>query len=71
MRRHVRRVAPSRCDGLEEAKLCRLPKVHVNVYVDNRAPNTEARAQRRSNGNGGLSFDIVVEQIEGQVAAKA
>jgi len=44
------------------------PEVQVNVHVDNRAPGTEARAQWRSDGGGGLSLDIVVEQIEGQIA---
>lgn len=43
-------------------------EVQVNVHVDNRAPGTEARAQWRSDGGGGLSLDIVVEQIEGQIA---
>jgi len=44
------------------------PEVQVNVHVDNRAPGTEARAQWRSDGAGGLNLDIVVEQIEGQIA---
>ncbi len=44
------------------------PEVQVNVHVDNRAPGTEARAQWRSDGAGGLSLDIVVEQIESQIA---
>lgn len=50
------------------AELGQRPEVQVNVHVDNRAPGTEARAQWRSDGNGGLSLDIVVEQIEGQIA---
>jgi len=49
-------------------ELSQRPEVQVNVHVDNRAPGTEARAQWRSDGAGGLSLDIVVEQIEGQIA---
>jgi len=50
------------------AELGQKPEVKVNVHVDNRAPGTEARAQWRSDGGGGLRLDIIVEQIEGQIA---
>lgn len=50
------------------SELGQKPEVKVNVHVDNRAPGTEARAQWRSDGGGGLRLDIIVEQIEGQIA---
>jgi lambda family phage tail tape measure protein len=54
--------------GLRGSELGQKPEVKVNVHVDNRAPGTEARAQWRSDGGGGLRLDIIVEQIEGQIA---
>ncbi len=54
--------------GLRGSELGQKPEVEVNVHVDNRAPGTEARAQWRSDGGGGLKLDIIVEQIEGQIA---
>ena len=50
------------------SELGQKPEVKVNVHVDNQAPGTEARAQWRSDGGGGLRLDIIVEQIEGQIA---
>ncbi len=50
------------------SELGQKPEVKVNVHVDNRAPGTETRAQWRSDGGGGLRLDIIVEQIEGQIA---
>ncbi len=44
------------------------PEVRVDVHVDNRAPGTQARAEWRQDGNGGLGLNIVVEQIEDHLA---
>ena len=44
------------------------PVVNVAVNVRNTAPGTEATADWRRDGNGNLTLDIMIEQVEGRIA---
>src|SRR5690606_32838693 len=44
------------------------PVVNVAVNVRNAAPGTEATADWRRDGNGNLTLDIMIEQVEGRIA---
>ncbi|MFN4282439.1 MAG: phage tail tape measure C-terminal domain-containing protein [Alphaproteobacteria bacterium] len=44
------------------------PVVNVAVNVRNAAPGTEATADWRREGNGNLTLDIMIEQVEGRIA---
>lgn len=44
------------------------PAVNVAVNVRNAAPGTEATADWRRDGNGNLTLDIMIEQVEGRIA---
>ncbi len=44
------------------------PVVNVAVNVRNAAPGTEATTDWRRDGNGNLTLDIMIEQVEGRIA---
>jgi len=44
------------------------PVVNVAVNIRNAAPGTEATADWRRDGNGNLTLDIMIEQVEGRIA---
>ena len=40
--------------------------VTVNVYE---APGTQAKVQQRDDGNGGLTLDVIISQVEDKLSA--